>query len=102
MAFSMAYRAWHGIWCGLACLSVYMVWPCGHGMTYAIAWLVWHGTWYCLAGLAWYMVYPTLWHGIWYCLARFRMVYGVAWQDDMYILRLGGHGIWCGLAGMTC
>ena len=55
MIYGMAYRAWQGIWYGLA----------RYGMVYNIAWRAWHGT---------YMVWPReIWHGTLYGLAS------VAW-----------------------
>ena len=72
------------------------------------------------------MVYSMAWrvcHGIWYGLARYGIAYGVAWQDDMYMVGPGRHGMvmvwsvgyvmtydvvwrawhgnWYGLSGMT-
>ena len=55
--------------------------------------------------MAWYMVLPgghgriysMAWHGIWHCLARYRMVYGVAWWDDMYMVWPGPHGMVYGM-----
>ena len=37
MVFGLAYRVWHGIYYGLACLALYMVWPGKHGMEYDMA-----------------------------------------------------------------
>ena len=35
------YMVWpearHGIWYGMACMTLYMVWPEGHGMEYVMA-----------------------------------------------------------------
>ena len=53
------------------------------------------------------------WHGIWYYLARYGMVYGVVWRNEMYMEWPGPHDmvygiawralqdIWYGLAGMA-
>ena len=32
MVYGMAWLARHGIWYGLACMALYIVWPDGHGM----------------------------------------------------------------------
>ena len=67
-----------------------MQWLVGHGMIYSIAWRAWHGIWYVLAGMAWY------------CLARYGIAYGVAWQDDMYMVWPGGHGMVYGMVYWLC
>ena len=55
MILSMALRAWHGIWYGLAGMVWYMVWSGGHGMVYVLAW----------RGVAWYMLLSVgVLHGI--------------------------------------
>ena len=46
MVHVMAWQARHGIWYGLVCMTLYMVWPDGHGMVYVMAWPAWHGIWY--------------------------------------------------------
>ena len=65
---SMTWRAWHGIWYGLAVKGLCMVWPGAHGMVYGMAWRSWHDICYGLAGITWYIV----WSG------GHRMVYGMA------------------------
>ena len=89
----MAYPVWHGIWCGLACLAWYMVWPGKHGRVYGMYLRAWHDICYGLVGMAWYMVllgkpgmaYGIAWRGMeWYI----RM-----WRDDMYMVWPDGHGM---------
>ena len=70
-------------------MAWFMQWLSGHGMVYSIAWRAWHGIWYVLVA----------WHGIGYCLARYGTAYGVAWQDDMYMVWPGRHGM---VYGMVC
>ena len=93
MIYGMTWRAmaWYmvwggrqdGIWYGLACIALCMVWPDGHGMVYVMAWRAWHGMWYGLAGITWYILWPC----------GYAMVYGMAWR--------AWHGIWYGLTGIA-
>ena len=66
MVYDMALRAWRGISSGFVGIAWYMVLLGGPGMVDGI--------------------YLREWHGIWYCLARYGIAYGVAWQDDMYMV----------------
>ena len=45
MLYSIALRAWHGIWFGLASMLWYMVWSGGHRIVYGMAWRASHDTW---------------------------------------------------------
>ena len=66
----MALQACHSIciWYGLTGVTLFMVWPGGHGMVFGMAWesmmwymvlpgSTWHEIWYGLAGMAWYMLW---------------------------------------------
>ena len=56
-----------------------------------IAWRAWQDIWYGLVGMAWYMV---LLGEVW--------DYGVAWPDDMYMVRPVRHGmVWSSGYGMV-
>ena len=37
MLYVLAWRAWHGIWYGLAGITWYILWPGGQGMIYGMA-----------------------------------------------------------------
>ena len=98
----MDWRAWHGIWYGLADMALYIVWPGEHGMVwtgrtwhgisynlgrhsmmYGMALRAWHGIcyglmgiWYGLADMAWYMVWP----------GGYNIVYGMAWRVVAWLM----------------
>ena len=90
-----------------------MVWPDKHGIVYDMAVRAWHGMCSGLVGMAWYMVLlgrPGMvsgmslraWHSIWYCLAKYDIAYAVTWQDDVYMVWPGGHGMVCGMVYRLC
>ena len=79
MVYDMALRAWHGLCSGLVGMAWYIVLLGRPGMVYGMS--------------------LRAWHGIGYCLARYGIAYGVAWQDVMYMVWPGRHGM---INGMVC
>ena len=79
MVYDVALRAWHGLCSGLVGMAWYIVLLGGPGMVYGMS--------------------LRAWHGIGYCLVRYGIAYGVAWQDDMYMVWPGRHGM---VNGMVC
>ena len=70
IVYAMIWRAWHGIWYGLAGEEFCMVWTSGHSMIYGMDWRPWHGY-----AMAWqYMV----------CSCGHRMGYGMAWRGTSW------------------
>ena len=79
--YGMAWRAWHGIWYGLAGILWNRI--CSgepyhgilhglamHGLVYDMAWWAQHDMWFGLAAMIWYMIWPGGHH----------VVYGMAWR----------------------
>ena len=61
----MLWRAWHGIWYGLAGMALYRVWSGGHSIVNGMAWWASNGIRTCLGGMAWYiLVSGGVWHGM--------------------------------------
>ena len=109
MVYGMAWQDWHCLWCGLASMTWYLVWPRRawrgiryylgrHGMIYGMAWRAWHGICYGLTGI-WYSW--RTWHGIWYDLAgRWfgvagnGMIHGMTWRAmPRFMIWPGSQGI---------
>ena len=122
--YSMVWRAWYGIWCGLAGMAWYIVWSGGLRMVYVSVSEVWHSICYCLVGydMVWLVAHDIVYRMASLGMARYMvilhrrhgMVYGVAWQSlAWYMIWVPGmawHMVWPGeiwhcifyrLAGMT-
>ena len=110
MVYGMAWQELHCLWCGLASMAWYLVWPRRawrgiryylgrHGMIYGMAWRAWHVICYGLTSI-WYSW--RTWHGIWYGLAGIwygvagnGMIHGMTWRAMPWFM------IWPGSQGMV-